>query len=97
MNHSEFIKEISSRIDSTDVFSKQECKKFVALLTEYLDNDVHVLIPDFGSFGTEFKDSKIAYNPHHKAKVKYPPKRLATFTPAGALRQEFRFKSPENG
>lgn len=94
MNFTEFCKALGKRVGKKDTEVKKTVKALTSLMASQLDKDKRVIIPDFGTFDTEIKDEKTTYNPQFGAKVTYPKRRVAAFTPAQALRDEYRTKRP---
>lgn len=95
MNYSELIDQLSEQTGNTKTQTKEYLNDAISVLTDQLSDGSGVSIPDLGTFQTKVNEKKKVYNPHYKAYMIVPPKRVVDFTPASGLKDEVKFLSTD--
>jgi nucleoid DNA-binding protein len=92
MKQQEFIKELASRLNLSQVETKKLWMLSTKIMGEQLDQDHSIRIPSFGGFQTKQTKRRKAYSPFHKSFFIYPPKRSIAFKASRALKKELNTK-----
>lgn len=65
-------------------------KEVLSVFTEQLSSGEGFSIPGLGTFRTVNKEVRKVYNPHHKATMLVPPKRVVDFTQSTVLKEKLK-------
>lgn len=95
MNYSELIDQLSEQTGNSKTQTKEYLSDAISVLSDQLSEGTGVSIPDLGTFQTKVNEKKKVYNPHYKAYMIVPPKRVVDFSPASGLKEEVKFLSTD--
>lgn len=91
MNNKELIDKLSKETGLSKTQAKNMLNKTTSALADTLSEGYGISIPDLGTFGTKTTEVRKVYNPHHKAYMMIPPKRVVEFSPSTGLKEELKF------
>lgn len=87
MNTTKLYTALAEKLEISKAEATRLVKAFLEELHTLLEQDESVSIPDLGTFDSHKKDERKAYNPHYKAYIKIPPKKVVDFRPASSLKE----------
>lgn len=90
MNNKEFVAELSKRLGYTQKETNSLMTAFSAVVTEQLENDKVVSIPNFGSFEVKKKNERVIVNPSTQQRMLVPPKLTINFKPTNTLKEKMQ-------
>lgn len=96
MTYHELIAQVAESRDIPKTEAKNVMDGIFNTLKEELGKGVGVSIPELGTFKTKKRDSRRVYSPHHKKYMIIPPKQVVDFTPSVNLKDNLKFKEPED-
>ncbi len=88
MNTSEVIRELAKRLDKPQSEIQRQLTSVVDVFRKFLSENTRFMIPNFGTFDTEERKTRKAFNPHYKKMMVIPAKIVGVFRPAKALKDE---------
>ncbi len=92
MTYLEVIKKLSIRLGSSQSETKRLLNSSTQMIKKLLDEDFGITIPGFGSFRTQIRQKRKAYNPQIKKFMIIPPKRIVTYHPYSSIKNELKEK-----
>lgn len=96
MTYGELIDELSEKLGLTKKETRELLGECVDCMANTLEEGQGFTIPDLGTFRIEVKDVQKIYNPHHKAHMLIPPKRVPQFTPSSHLKETLKEIRPKS-
>lgn len=91
MNFKELIDRLSEKTGNTKTDTKKVLQDTISVLSNQLENEKGVSIPELGTFSTRITPERKVYNPHFDAEMMVPKKRVVEFTPATGLKDEVKY------
>lgn len=95
MKQTEIIRNLSLRLEITQVEAKQLLKSSAEIIVKTLDQDTPISIPGLGTFFTVRTKKRKAFSPFHKQHMLLPPKRVIRFRPSSTIKNELKTKHVE--
>lgn len=92
MKQIELIRNLSTRLGITQVETRRLLKSVVKIISETLDQDIPISIPDLGTFCTVTTKKRKSFNPFHKQYFLLPPKRIIRFRPSSSIKNKLKTK-----
>jgi len=96
MTFNEIVKNVSAKLELPQVEVKRLMKGSYEILTEILDQNTSITIPDLGSFTARLKKERKSFNPRIGKFLMLPPKRIIRFRPSGSIKNELEGRRIEN-
>lgn len=90
MNNKEFIDALSKELGVTQKESAALAECVIAVMTDELQKDNSINIPDFGTFEVKKKMERISVIPSTQQRVLVPPKLVPSFRPSSALKEKVK-------
>lgn len=90
MTHKDLISELAQRLGWTQGKVSDALDAAVAVMNEKLAENTPIAVPDFGTFETRKKDERVSVNPQTQERYLVPPKIVAVFKPAAAVKEQFK-------
>ena len=90
MDYNTFVKNLSERVGQTQVETKRLLKNSFELITETIDNDKGISVPGLGTFHVKIRDEHKGYSPYHDQFMLLPKKRIVTFHPSSAIKEQLK-------
>ena len=87
MNTRDIVRHLAFKIGKTQVETRKLLTTCIVEMKQVLEDGRGFTIPGLGTFRVRTRAARIAYSPRHKKKMRFPPKRLATFRPGAALKR----------
>lgn len=97
MNNKSFITELSRKSGYTQDDSQKMVNTIVDAMTDYLQQDVCVNVPNFGSFCVKKRLERVVVNPATKQKMLIPPKLILCFRPIASIKEKLKNGGNANG
>ena len=92
MTYSEVIKILSIRIGTSQPETRRLLNSTTEMIKKLLDEDLGITIPGFGTFGVQTRQKRKSYNPYRKKFMIIPPRRIVTYHPCSAIKNELKEK-----
>lgn len=92
MNQTELIRNLASRLGKTQVETKNLLDSALKIISDTIDQDIPVSIPNLGTFYTSLTKRRKSFSPFHKQYFMLPPKRIIKFRPSISIVNEFKNK-----
>jgi nucleoid DNA-binding protein len=96
MNYSDFVKNISKRMDLPQTEIKRLLKQNFDTMEKVLDSGKGFTIPGLGTFGVKVKEEHKAYSPFHEKFMLLPKKRVVTYSPSSVIKEELKDRRVDN-
>ena len=90
MNNKDFVAEVSKRLGYTQKETSSLMAALSSVVTEQLENDKNVSIPNFGSFEVKKNNERVIINPSTQQKMLVPPKLVINFKPTNTLKEKMQ-------
>jgi nucleoid DNA-binding protein len=97
MNHAEMVRELASRLGSTQKDVRRVLKAWSATLLSILDNDQSVTVPGLGTFRVKTRQPRKAYSPGEKKTIRVPAKRVVHFSVSAPLKRRVNTEASDEG
>ena len=90
MNHKEFISELSRVTDHSVKDTQILVNSLIAEMTELLEGENQIMVPNFGSFEVRKKLERVLINPGTGQRMLVPPKLVLNFKPSNNLKERIQ-------
>ena len=97
MNSLEVVRELASRLGSTQKDVRQVLKAWAAALLSILDDDGSVTVPGLGTFRVKIREPRKAYSPKEKRTVTIPARRVVHFSVSAPLKRQINTEASDGG
>lgn len=90
MNHKDFISNLSQLTDHSVKDTQILVHSIIAEMTELLEDENQILVPNFGSFEVRKKLERVVFNPGTGQRMLVPPKLVLNFKASSILRERIQ-------
>ncbi len=88
MTDADYVKNVAKRMNLSQAETKRLMKQSFATLVSVLDSGKKFTMPSLGTFGTKVREQHKAYNPFYEKFMLFPKKRVITYYPNSAIKEE---------
>ncbi len=92
MTNSDIIKNLSLRLEQSQVEIKRLLKSSTNIIGDILDKDIGTTIPNLGTFSSFFTKKRKSFDPYHKKFILLPHRRKIRFHPSSSIKSELKNK-----
>ena len=90
MNHKEFISELARVTDHSVKDTQILVNSLITEMTELLEDENQIVVPNFGSFEVRKKLERVLINPGTGQRMLVPPKLVLNFKPSNNLKERIQ-------
>ncbi len=90
MNHKDFISELAQVTDHSAKDTQILVHSLIAEMTELLEDENQILVPNFGSFEVRKKLERVVFNPGTGQRMLVPPKLVLNFKASSILKERIQ-------
>ena len=90
MNHKDFISELARVTDHSIKDTQILVNSLIAEMTELLEDENQIVVPNFGSFEVRKKLERVLMNPGTGQRMLVPPKLVLNFKPSNNLKDRIQ-------
>jgi nucleoid DNA-binding protein len=96
MRYEAIVKKLAVKLNQPQTEIRRLLKICFSIFTKTLDTDKAISVPKLGTFKTEIREERKAYNPYHKKSMLLPRKRVISFHASSVIKRELKDKKVEN-
>jgi len=96
MHYETIVKNLAEKLKQPQTEIRRLLQICFNVFNKTLDSDKAVTIPKLGTFKTEIREERKAYNPYHKKSMLLPRKRVITYHASSVIKRELKDKKVEN-
>ena len=92
MNQIELIRNLAQKLGKSQVETKQLLDSSIKIISDIIDQDIPLSIPNLGTFNTHLTKKRKSFSPFHNQYFIFPPKRIIKFRPSISIINELKTK-----